>query len=96
MGELSRHWRRYVVLAVLLVLPMLVMVSWAYLFEKPSFMGATDTNGQPDAFFTNLLNPKNVFDRPIARLSVYVEMPWLFFVAIFIAPIVMLPKEEES
>jgi hypothetical protein len=96
MGELSRHWRRYVALAVLLVLPMLVMISWAYLFEKPSFMGATETNGQPDAFFTSLLNPKNVYDRPIARLSIYVELPWLFIVAIFIAPIVMLPKEEES
>jgi hypothetical protein len=96
MGELSRHWRRYVGLAVLLVLPMLVMVSWAYLFETPSFMGARDTNGQIAAYFTSLLTPKDVFDRPIARLSIYVEMPWLFFVGIFIAPIVMLPKKEES
>lgn len=96
MGELSRHWRRYVGLAVLLLLPMLVMIPWAYLSETASFMGARDTNGQIDAFFTSLLTPKDVYDRPIARLSIYVEIPWLFIVGIFIAPLVMLPKKEES
>jgi hypothetical protein len=101
MGELSRHWRRYVLLAVLFLLPMLVMISWSYAFEQRTFMGATAVSPtgittQDWVMTLNYIRNVDIYDRPIARLSVYVEIPWVFFVGAVLAPMIMLPKEDKE
>jgi hypothetical protein len=91
MGEPLSHWNRD------FVLPVITLIPWSHIFEKPVFLGAVDSIGQPDYFHASEYgSSKDFYGRPITRLSIYVEFPWLFFVAMVIAPIVMLLRKEES